>query len=428
MKTVLLLAFGLMAAALAGCFNQRAATSGATPSTIRSIRKVRFEGTAEMPELAAQARSLGDELYPKVVRLLGDDTQARARQIDIVFKRNLTGQFKGALKRSARNMPKFGTFTLPGAAQGTTIYLDVEELKKDPSDLERLLLHEMAHTAQGYRWYRFWRAPYYWREGVADYVAYQLTRTNIAGAGGTSCARCSALWPHYTSGYACAAAFLIFVEGAYDPKIVPKLQRALWSGSYDDALFQAATGKALEELWAEFLRTSAVTSIAAKMNMVYEALGYKGGNPPADVEARFSVYLERQPNGAEISRLLGLSSLSGKPIPDIQTRIALYLYFSEQGDSGGSAAAYLYRLGERGELPGFNKGDHAALIEPLTLADIDAATATDALNRNVRGEKQGDGSIYHYRVTRDRTEAPWHLVKAWRTSAEGQMVEEYTLP
>jgi pimeloyl-ACP methyl ester carboxylesterase len=55
------------------------------------------------------------------------------------------------------------------------------------------------------------------------------------------------------------------------------------------------------------------------------------------------------------------------------------------------------------------------------------ADVTTALYGKLRG-RPADGSICHYTVVRESDGSPWKLQKAWRTDANGRVVEKYPIP
>jgi hypothetical protein len=220
------------------------------------VRTVDFHQTPEMKELAQRARQLGKALYPKIVLLLAEDISKAPRQFDVVFKRNLRSGNTGTTKRT--------TIELNASCFATNMANPVHWFAKDPTNFDTVLVHEMAHVVQQYRGMApiYWtKAPHHWEEGIADYVTYKLGYTN-----GAWCPQCSADYPHYTSGYRCTGAFLLFVDETCGSHVVRQLNAALCRGSYSDKFFATATGKSLDELWAEFQKTSAFTPLAAEIN------------------------------------------------------------------------------------------------------------------------------------------------------------------
>lgn len=101
----------------------------------------------------------------------------------------------------------------------------------------------------------------------------------------------------------------------------------------------------------------------------------------------------------------------------------LYLKRTSTGplpDAGGAAVTFLKNLKERGQLPGWTKDEHG------TPRGVNQNAGTNAMVVEV--EKDGQSSVYHYRVTRAAEDNPWKLVKAWRTDAKGRVLEDYPVP
>ena len=105
---------------LCGCASGRPIVStNNTPPGNASVRKVDFSEAPEARALAERARQIGNEMYPRVVALLADDSSKIPRQFDIVFKRHLEGNF--------------------GQTVGATINLRAEWFAKNPIDLDQTL-------------------------------------------------------------------------------------------------------------------------------------------------------------------------------------------------------------------------------------------------------------------------------------------------
>jgi len=138
---------------------------------------------------------------------------------------------------------------VPAYASGSRIVLSAEWFAGNPGDLG-CLVHEFAHLVQSYP-----RSPDdagWVVEGIADYVRYRVgadERWRIPDSyrEGT----------HYTNGYGVTAAFLLYLERHYDAELVTKLNRALKSGTYRQALFEQYTGKPVDDLWEEYRQKSA---------------------------------------------------------------------------------------------------------------------------------------------------------------------------
>lgn len=382
------------------------------PSTVSSkrtaadkafVRKVDYSQAPETKELAERARQIGDEMYPKILTLLADDGGNLPQQFDIVFKKHLSYDNHQGVK---------------GVTKGSKIHLDSYFLANNPVYLDVVLVHEMAHVAQDYEWYRGFNRPSCWREGIADYVCYKLGYTN-----GPRCPECAFEHPHYTSGYTCAGAFLLYMDTACGSDVVRQLNRALRRGSYSDRLFVTATGKSLEELWAEFQKTPAFTPIATEINKLRDQLGYTNGRPPKNIRARFEAYLRQRHAASEISELRqSLGYVDGKPPRNVVDRYPVLQYFKQPaGVLTQEAAKFLGALGQKGELPGWSKDIWFDLIP-------DGWSVHFPVSRTFHGHKIGDQALYHYTIVRESQDRSWKMQRAWRTGPDGRVIEEYPVP
>jgi len=381
---------------LCGCASSRSSVSTAVTPTAPppSVRRVDFSEAPEIKGLAERVRQIGNEMYPKVLAVLADDRSMLPQQFDIVFKQNT---WRGN----------------PGVTFGTTIRLNADWLARNPAGLEMVLVHEMAHVAQHYKWYDWLQTPSYWMEGIADYVRYKLGYTH-----GWRCPQCSVEFPHYTSGYACAGAFLLFVDATCGSNVVRQLNAELRRGSYSEKFFAKATGKSQDELWAEFQKTPAFTPVAAELNKLYSALGYVNGKPPRDVRAHFEAYLKQQGETNEQLRDVD-DEMKRRPLKEVLRLYAFLRHFEE-------AAEFLENLGKNGRLPGFSK-DEVSEISPGT-SDWECLSEAYPGSRTFTCTKKDDPSAYHYIVVRESNDVPWKLQRAWRTGPDGRVIEEYPLP
>lgn len=355
-----------------------------------SVRQVDFPRTPECGELAERARRLGNEAYPKILALLADDRAAMPQQFNIVITRQLAQNHRRAAMRRARNwtkgvIPVGVTYEVSAATLGRTIQLDADTFVRNPDALDATLVHEMTHVAQHCLLPP--SAPH-WYEGIAAYVPYKLGYTN-----GSSCPRCSDVFPHYTYGYACAAAFLLFVEENYGLNVVRQLNSEVRRGSYADAFFARTTGASLDELWARFQQTPAFTPEAAGLLKLRDALGYVGGRPPKDLKARVVAYLKEQPEG--VSTLDAIHFLDG--------------------------------LAKRNQLPGLRQGARMEWRVPIATPGR-AGVEDYPPSRTLKGNMKGDSLDYLYVVVRHPQEGAWKLERAWRTSRDGGFAEEYAVP
>jgi hypothetical protein len=353
---------------LCGCASGRPIVStNNRPPGNASVRKVDFSEAPQVKESAEHARRIGNEIYPKILTLLADDSSKLPLQFDIVFRKHLEGNF--------------------GQTVGTTINLRAEWFAKNPTDLDGTLIHEMSHVAQKFPS----KAWDYWGEGIADYVCYKLGHTNE-----WNWPHCSFEYPHYTSGYCCAGAFLMFVDATYGPDVVRQLNAELRQGSYSDSFFARATGKSVDELWTEFQKTPAFTPVAAETLKLQAELGYVNGQPPRDIGRRLTVYLLQQPGGA-----LTLE-----------------------------ATEFLAKLVEDAQMPGILKAFGREISWGIGGPNLrkESSSAAYPVARTFCGRKTDDPSAYYCIVVRRSKQSGWKLQRAWRTGPDGRILEEYPVP
>ena len=386
-------------------------TACSTPSAKHAgpsyVRKVEFSEAPQMKALAERARQTGNQMYPSVCALLADGNWDFPPQFDICFKKKL---------------PRMRT----GEARMTQICLNtqyLEQFKENPAALDEMVVHEMAHVAQHYYRPIIGRLvvvdphpPSCWQEGIADYVCFKLGQSN-----GWRCAECDSVYPHYRNGYSCAGAFLMYLEETYDSSIVRQLNTALRQGHYSDEFFLKATSKDLSALWLEFQRTPAFTPSAARMLEMQLALGFVNGEPPKDIKRRLTLFLDQHADAAT-RQMIKRAYIPGLTGGDIQTRLAVVCYFTQPG---GTAETYMVSLQQKNELPGFAKGQHGSITGLVTFRDLNSVFPA---MRSFTATKQGDSSTYHYTVSRPAEVSTWRLQRAWRTDADGHVVEEYRVP
>lgn len=358
-----------------------AAAQSKADETHSPIRRIEFSGAPELRDLAERVRKIANENYPKICAALSDGTYRPPRQFDIIFKPHVDGEHEAATR-------------------GTTIYLSTEWLatnhaglvfdENSPTNLEQVLVHEMGHVAQQYGA----KASYGWTEGVADYVRYKLGYTN-----GWACPQCSEEFPHYSSGYWCAGAFLLYVDQVYGSRVIRKMNGELHKGSYSDEFFTRATGRSLADLWADFQKTPAFKPSAVEANRIQFALGYVNGKPPKDIDRRYTAYVRQTPGGT-----LTLEALD-----------------------------FLKRQVAKGELPGFAKNEKLALYQgedgSLSFAlPADSQPEIFPAFRLIYGYKAGgktgsDQTTYHYVVVRHSEDSAWRVERAWRGYGERSLEE-----
>jgi hypothetical protein len=363
-------------AGLCGCVNPRPVHfPDRRPN--EPVRAVIFQGIPENRDFAERARKIGNEAYPKILQLLGEKASEAPAHFDIVFQNHAS--VKTLMDDDS------GGFTRNG-----TVYLGVDWLTNSPEELDGYLVHEMGHVAQNYD---FRKVPAHWTEGLADYARFKLGYSND-----WVCAKCSARFPHYTSGYGCAAAFLMFVEANHDNRIAIRLNDSLRHDAYSDELFKNATGKDLGQLWAEFQRTAAFTPAAAELLKVEESVGYVNGQPGKEAkpdaerkiaQARELAVIQEQPGGALVIE----------------------------------AFKFLESLKNENRLPGWGKDEKGNATVALNNTEI-MRHPTYPFRYTVTATKESDGFTYHWAVVRESEKAGWKLEKSWCTDQNGRLVRD----
>lgn len=385
-----------------GCVSPKDRVSSSTV-----IRKLSFPRDGQSQAFAARATAIAERSYPQVCGLL--------READLEFP----SRFGIGMKKSLRSGNVAET-------RMNEIWLNGDYAQKfhdDPAYFEDVLVHEMAHVAQEYyrpligKWLVYdMEPPKAWVEGIADYSTFKLGFTNS-----WHCPECTSAFPHYRDGYACAGAFLLFVEQKYEPRFVPRLNALLRQGGYTDAVFEHWTGRDLPSLWSEFQKTPAFTESAASMLTFQQELGFQDGKPPKDIRKRIEnlVAASQDPH---LARLLKGVQLPGLNRKEVGTHLALLHYFTQPG---GTAEGFMLDLLEKHRLPGFLKGDHGTLDSALTHKELNQRYP---VSRSFSARKRGSDSIYHYTVLRASPTDPWRLHRAWRARPDGMVAEEYAPP
>jgi hypothetical protein len=399
-------------ACMCGCTSTRSVQSRHDHSPVRVVD---YSQAPEMKAMAEHARRFANQMYPQVVALLEQDGSRPSRQFDIVFARHVRGdqgvvlaqtrgsviqisvhslnQFRETLNRYASSSTNLDWYA-PGA---TNLEMALTH------HLNGILVHEMAHVAQRYRYWslHFWsppfldsKAPIWWAEGLAYYAAAKQGYTN-----NLSCPRCLA-WQDYTSDGWCTAAFLLHLDATYGSDVIRRLNTELRRGSYRDQFFEANTGKSLKELWAQFKQTPAFIPADAELVKFEQSLGYIDHKPPKDIDRRSAARVDAARSLADLRR---------------QPGGALTL----------AAAEFLEALQKKGQLPGWSKDDENSGLDPWAFSP---SAETHPVSRTIQRQKKGDDSTYHYLVVQESKDGAWKLQRAWRTGADGQTIAECAIP
>jgi len=349
------------------------------------VRKVDWSQAPGMKGYAEEARRIGNEMYPKILALLVEDVSTVPQQFDIIFKPLRSGNTAETHLKSGSTRDEK---VFVNATYFTTNATAAHWMGKDPEVFRMVLIHELVHVAQQCKAKKM---PGYWVDGIADCIRFKLGHTN-----GSFAAECTVDSPNYKSGYACAGAFLLFVEAKHGTNVVRQLNAELRRGSYSDEFFAKTTGESLEELWTQFQGTTAYTPSAAKMNKLAKLLGYVDGKPPKDIDAKFEAYVR---------------GLRG-------------------GTNTASALRFMKTLADKGQLPGFSKKNRPVILKGERLhgsfvMPTEANPDAYPVSRKLFCEDARGDSTYWYVVIRASAASEWEISKAWRTDSNEFLVETY---
>jgi hypothetical protein len=195
-------------------------------------------------------------------------------------------------------------------------------------------------------------------------------------------------------------------------------------------------------LWLEFQKTPGFTPVAAKVDKLYNALGYWNGKPPRNVRVRFEEYLKQQGDEAHFvlardrvriqsgfalkgetnKSMHAVLEINGPVANDVLRVYAAYQYWQE----GPKAEALLASLANKGQLPGFSNDEPSAISwKRPDILDVQSDCETSPASRIFFCTRNGDPDTYHYVMVQSSEDSAWKLQRAWRTAPDGRIVEEY---
>lgn len=193
--------------------------------------------TSETPKLAGwvetRLRPVCEAWYPKIIQLLGGDGYRPPRRLTITFKKGM-----------------------PGVANtlGTRIHCAEDWFQQNlEGEAIGAVVHELVHVVQqDARARRGSPAPSWLVEGLADYVRWfkyepeaNRPRPNPARA-------------KYTDSYRTTGAFLNYVfETRAQTGVAKTFASAIRNRQYTPELWKVQTGRTVDELWADYLKTLA---------------------------------------------------------------------------------------------------------------------------------------------------------------------------
>ena len=192
--------------------------------------------TSDVPELKewveTKLKPTCVEWYPKIVEMLPSDNYAAPTKFSITIRRDARGV---------------------AYASGTRIVCAADWFKKNlEGEAVGAVVHELVHVVQQYRRTRGGNQNPGWLvEGLADYIRWFLyepeskrPRVNPARA-------------KYTDSYRTTGAFLNYLMEHHDKEIMKKLNAAMREGKYTPDTWKELTGKTVDELWADYVKTLA---------------------------------------------------------------------------------------------------------------------------------------------------------------------------
>jgi len=190
--------------------------------------------TSETPDLQpwveARLRPVCEQWYPKIAAMLPSVGYTAPRRMSITFRKDMRGV---------------------AATSGTRIVCAGDWFRRNlAGEAAGAVVHELVHVVQRYDRVRGGQPNPGWLvEGVADYIRWfhfeppgQRPRPNPATA-------------HYTDSYRTTAAFLNFVAETSGGEIIQELNAAMREGRYTEGLWKEATGKTVDVLWADYVRS-----------------------------------------------------------------------------------------------------------------------------------------------------------------------------
>lgn len=214
----------------------------AAPAPFQPTITVDVSDNPQATAWAGEAQKVVQEWFPIVWRLLATDGRTPPREIKLIFRK---------------------TSSAPAYASGGAITVNGEWIAQHPDDFG-MMIHELTHIIQSYPPGR--DKPGWLVEGIADFIRWWRYEPEGPRP------RIDPTKASYRDSYRTTAAFLAWVTAKYDRNIVPRLDRALRTSTYSDALFKQVTGKDLDTLWSEF---------APKPNPAQPAAAAAAGTPPA---------------------------------------------------------------------------------------------------------------------------------------------------
>ena len=181
-----------------------------------------YRSAPEMEGWMKAMQALCNEWYPKLIDELDSPGFKPYKRVSIAVKSDPNGV---------------------AGTGGSHIGLSKEYFSKNGTDAGAVI-HELVHVVQAYPKYVPWIT-----EGIADYIRLYKFEPNAPRP------KANPDRINLKRGYKGTAAFLAWVVDEVNPETVKKLNAALREGTYEDSLFKEITGKTLDELVAEYVKS-----------------------------------------------------------------------------------------------------------------------------------------------------------------------------
>lgn len=178
---------------------------------------------ADLAAWMAQAKAVCEEWYPRIAERLASEGYTPPAKVSLVAKKDLK---------------------IPGAASGARIEVGAAWIRKHPDDVG-MVVHELVHVVQRYPSYE----PGWLTEGIADWLRYYVFEPEKPKR------KIDRTKASYKDAYATTAAFLDWIQRTHDKDAVRKLNAAMRATAYRPELWREMTGKDLDPLWADFLKS-----------------------------------------------------------------------------------------------------------------------------------------------------------------------------
>jgi hypothetical protein len=187
-----------------------------------------------MPELkewiAKSLKPVCVKWYPIIVKMLAAEGYSAPKRFSITFSPSISGV---------------------AATGGTRIYCAGRWFKQNlQGEAVGAVVHEMVHVVQQYRRIRGGKPNPGWMvEGLADYIRWFCYEAKSKRP------RVDPARARYTDSYRTTAAFMNYVVENCDKDLIGKLNNAMRQGKYGSELWKEYTGKTIDELWAQYVKT-----------------------------------------------------------------------------------------------------------------------------------------------------------------------------